>query len=121
MLDLADKFGSELLKVVQVWCGERDFTHRFTIGIVRVGGKAESDDAFVGFLGGDVELRQARERSGDEWKDAGGERIERAKMADGALLEDAAHAVDYIVRGPTGRFVDDDNAVHRESSDRATV
>jgi hypothetical protein len=36
-------------------------------------------------------------------------------MADGALLEDAAHAGDYIMRSPSGRLVDDDDAIHGSS------
>ena len=35
-------------------------------------------------------------------------------MADGALAEDAAHAVDYVVRGQARGFVDDENAIHRK-------
>jgi hypothetical protein len=35
-------------------------------------------------------------------------------MADGALAEDAAHAIDHIVRGPSGGLVDDDDAIHEE-------
>jgi hypothetical protein len=33
-------------------------------------------------------------------------------MADGFLSQDAAHAVDHVVRGPTGGLVDDDYAIH---------
>jgi len=42
-------------------------------------------------------------------------------MSDGTLLENATHAIDYVMRGPTGGFVDDDNAIHRQSSDLAIV
>ena len=59
---------------------------RFAIGVIGVGGEAEADHAFIGFLGRGVELRQAGETAGDEREHAGGERVERAEMADGALL-----------------------------------
>ena len=112
--DEAAEFGSEFLEIVQAGAGGANFAQRFTIGVISIGGKAEADHAFVGFLGSGVELRQSGERSGDEWEDAGGKRIERAEMADRTLLENAAHAVDYVVGGPTGGLVDDDDAIHGE-------
>src|SRR5882724_5846042 len=84
----------------------------FAIGVISVGGEAKADYAFVGFSRRGVKLRQARERSCDEGEDARGQGIERAEMADGLLLQNAAHAVDHIVRGPTGGLVDDDDAIH---------
>ena len=86
--------------------------HGFAVGVVGIGGEAEADHAFVSFLGRGVELGQAGEASGDEREDAGGQRVESAEMADGALLQNAAHAVDHVVRGPTGGLVDDDEAIH---------
>src|SRR5579864_5712766 len=35
-------------------------------------------------------------------------------MSDGALLEDAAYAVDHVVRGQPGRFIDDEDRIHSE-------
>lgn len=84
----------------------------FTVGVVGVGGEAEADNAFVGFFRGDVKLGKAGERSGDERKDAGGKGIEGAEMSDGTLLKNPAHAVDHVVRGPSGGLVDYDDAVH---------
>jgi hypothetical protein len=37
-------------------------------------------------------------------------------MADRALTENPAHAIDDIVRGQAGRFVDDDDTVHGNSA-----
>ena len=84
----------------------------FAIGVIGVGGEAEADHAFIGFLGCGVELCQASEAAGDEREDASGERVEGAEMAYGALPKNAAHAVDHVVRGPTGGLVDDDYAIH---------
>jgi len=116
LVDEAVEFGSEFLEIIQSHTRPygRQFTQGFTIGVVSIGGKAETDHAFVGLFGGNIKLRQAGERSGDEGEHAGGKRIERAKMADGALLENTAHAVDYVVGGPTGGLVDDDDAIHEE-------
>ena len=93
----------------------------FAIGVVGVGGEAKADHAFVGFFRTDVKLRQAGETAGHEREYAGGQRIERTEMADGALLKDAAHSRDDIVRGPSGGLVDDDDAIHGMGglSDRA--
>jgi len=35
-------------------------------------------------------------------------------MADGALLENAAQAIDDVVRGPSCGLIDDDDAIHGE-------
>ncbi len=83
-----------------------------TIGVVGVGGEAEADHAFVGFLGRGVELGQTGEAAGDEREHSGGEWIECAEVADGALAQNAAHAVDHVVGGPSGGLVDDDDAIH---------
>ena len=82
------------------------------VGVIGIGGEAEADDAFVSFFGGDVELGETSERSGDEGENAGGEGIEGAEMSDGALLQNAAHAVDDVVRGPSGGLVDYDDTIH---------
>jgi hypothetical protein len=87
-------------------------TRGVAIGIVGVGGEAKADHAFVGFLRRGVELGEAGEAAGDEREHAGGERVEGAEMADGTLAENAAHAVDYVVGGPSGGLVDDDDAIH---------
>ena len=81
-------------------------------GVVGVGGEAEADRAFVGFFRGSVELRETREIAGDERKDAGGHGIEGAEVADGTFAENAAGAVDHVVRGKSGGLVDDEDGVH---------
>ena len=58
----------------------------FAVGVIGVSGEAEADYAFISFFGGGVKLGESGEGSGDERKHAGGERIEGAKMANGALL-----------------------------------
>jgi len=116
LLDEAEECGGEGLQLFEAGVGGADLAHGFAIGIVSVGGEAEADHAFVVFLGSGVELRQAREVADDEREHAGGERIERAQMADGALLENPAHAVNHVVGSPTGGFVDDENAIHSEAN-----
>ena len=83
-------------------------------GVVGVSGEAEADSAFVGFFLGSVELREPREISGDKRKDAGRHRIEGAQVADGTFAENAAGAVDHVVRGKSGGLVDDEDGVHWE-------
>jgi len=89
------------------------------VGVVGVGGEAEADHAFVGLLRRGVELGETGETAGDEGENAGGEWVEGAEMADGALLQNAAHAVDYVVGGPASGLVDDDDAIHGEPGDCA--
>lgn len=112
LVDEAEKSGSEFPDGIEVESDRDSLAHRLAVGVIRIGGEAEADHAFVGFLRGGVELRQARETSGDEREHAGGERIQRAEMADGALLQNMAHAVDHVVRGEPGGLIDDDDAIH---------
>ena len=132
LLDYALEFRGEELESFQVEICGRGWTDggvgpsmvrdRFAVGVVGVSGEAETDGAFVGFFGVHVELGEASEAAGDEREDAGGERVEGAEVSDGALAEDAAHAVDDVVRRPSGGLVDDEDAIHEgigRLSDRA--
>ena len=85
----------------------------FSLRIVGVGGEAEADNAFVGLLGFCVELGEASEVSEDQGKHAGGERIEGPEVSYRALLENAADAVNDIVRSETSGLVDDQDGIHR--------
>ncbi len=82
------------------------------VGVIGIGGEAETHGSFVGFLGGCVELGKAGEITSNEGKDSGGHGIEGAEVSDGALAENAAGAVDYVVRGKSGGLVDDEDGVH---------
>ena len=77
------------------------------LGVVGVGGEAEANHAFVSLLGMDVELRQAREVAEDNRQNSGGRGVEGSEMADRALPENSAHAIDHVVRSQAGRFIDD--------------
>ena len=59
-----------------------------------------------------VELRQAREVAEDNGQDSGSRGIQGAEMTDGALAENAAHTIDHVVRGETGRLIDDEDTIH---------
>jgi hypothetical protein len=75
-------------------------------GVVGVGGETEADDALVRLFRGGVELRQTGEIADYERENAGGEGVEGAEMADGALLQDAAYAVDDVVGGEACGLID---------------
>jgi hypothetical protein len=60
-----------------------------------------------------VELRQAREVAENNRENSGGRGIEGSEMADRALPQNSAHAIDHVVRGKAGRFIDDDDTIHR--------
>jgi hypothetical protein len=47
----------------------------------------------------------------DEHEEAGGDRVERATVANFALMEAAADEVDDVVGGAAGRFIDQEQAV----------
>ena len=54
LLDYAEKSGGELLELIQAWRVDRRMQRSpngLAIGVVGVGGEAEADYAFVGFLG----------------------------------------------------------------------
>ncbi len=112
LLDDAEESGGELLELLKVKVDGTNFADGFAIGIVSIGGEAEADHAFISFLRRDVKLRQPCEIADHQRKYTGGQRIERPEMADGALAENAAHAVDHVVGGPTSGLVDDDDAIH---------
>src|SRR5207245_7192282 len=82
--------------------------------IVSIGREAKTDRAFVHFLGCGVKLRQASEIPNDQWQYAGGERVERPEMADGTLSQNAAHAINHVVRGQASGFIDNQDAIHGE-------
>ena len=83
------------------------------VGIISIGGKAEANRAFVGFLGVGIELSEAGEVAENDGQNSCGRRIEGSEMADRALAEDAADAIYDIVRGEAGRFINNKNAVHK--------
>ena len=82
------------------------------LGVVGVSGEAEANHAFVRLLGMNIELRQAREVAENNRKNSGGRGIEGSEMADRALPENSPHAIDHVVRGQPGRFIDDYDTIH---------
>ena len=82
------------------------------LGVVGVGGESEADGAFVDFFGVRVELGEAGEVSDYEGKNACGHGVEGTEMSDGTLVEDAADAIDDVVRSEAGGLVENEDAVH---------
>src|SRR5581483_11530466 len=59
-------------------------------GVVGIGGEAEADLSLVGLLRCHVKLGKAGHTADNQREDAGGHGVERAQMADGAFVENAA-------------------------------
>ncbi len=93
------ELGGESLDFIGLETNVLGCADRFALGVVGIGGEAEADRAFVGFLGFGVELSETSKVADDQGQDAGCHGIERTEMADGALAEDAAGAVDHIMGG----------------------
>ena len=55
---------------------------------------------------------EARETAQQHGQNAGGERVERAEMADGTFAGETAEAMDGVMGGDAGGFVEDEQAVH---------
>ena len=79
--------------------------------VVSVGRPAEADHTFVDFVAARVKLRQARGAAEHQRQHAGGDRVERAQVADLLHAGDPPRFPHYVVRGPAFRFVDDDGSV----------
>ena len=90
---------------------------RITLRVVGVGGETEPNRSLVTLLRARVELRQAGEVAEHQRQHSGGQRIERAQVPYRTLRDDAAHAVDHVVRGQPRRFIDDEHAVHEKIQD----
>ncbi len=77
------------------------------LGVEGVGGEAEADGAFVGFFRGGEELGEAGVLAEQQRENTGGHGVERAEVADGAFAGGAADDVDYVVRGHSRGFIED--------------
>jgi hypothetical protein len=84
----------------------------FPVGIVGIGGKAETDDAFVDFVVPGEELGEAGGAVEQEREDPCSEGIKGAEVADFAGIGDAAHLADDVVGSPAAGLVDDDDTIH---------
>src|SRR5262249_22214670 len=73
---------------------------------------AECDCRFVRLVARAHEPREPCGAAEDERQHAGGHRIERPRVADGALLQRSTHTDDDVMRRRPFRLVDDDEAVH---------
>ena len=81
------------------------------VGILAVGRHAERHRADVFLVLGHEQILDLRAASEDDEEQAGGERIERAAVADFFGVEPAADDGDDVVRGHAGRFVHEEDAV----------
>src|SRR5262249_42767313 len=85
---------------------------RLAFGIRRVRPLTECDCRLVRLVARAHEPRQPCGAAEDERQHAGGHRIERPRVADGALLQRSTHTDDDVMRRRPFRLVDDDEAVH---------
>ena len=80
--------------------------------IVSIGSEPEPDYSFLGLFGTVIELRQACQISGHQWKNTGRHWIECAQVSHGALSQESPHAIDDIVGSQACRLVYNQNAIH---------
>jgi hypothetical protein len=111
LLELAGKFGGELFDFGAIEIRRSVFTRWSAIGIVRIGGKAETEGGAISFAAAGIKLGEARGTAEKKDEYSGGERIESAEMADLAEADDAADGVDNIVRSFSGGFIDYERAI----------
>ena len=89
--------------------GDRDNT----VGIERIGLDAHDDFYRVALVPFGDEAQQSGNHADADDENAGGPGVERAGMADAALLETAAELTDDVVTGDARRLVHDGHAVDR--------
>lgn len=90
-------------------------------GVVSISGEAEADGAGVALLCRGEILGEPREFAEQERQDPGGHGVESAKMSDGFLAGDSAQAIDDVVAGHAGGFVDYEQSVQGEAVSFMTV
>ena len=83
----------------------------FSGRVLGIGGFAEFESSFVLLVFGHEQVLDAGGSTDDEHEEAGGDRVERATVANFALMEAAADEVDDVVGGAAGRFIDQEQAV----------
>src|SRR5579871_800323 len=112
LLDGAAKMRSKRFKFVARHAYLLYLSGRLAFTIVGIGGKSKAHRALIHFFGTGIELGEAGETSDHERKNARGYGVERTEVSDRALLKNAAHAVDDVVRGQPCGFIDYDDAIH---------
>ena len=91
--------------------GRRIGALRLAFGIVSVGGEAKTEAGGVAFAAARIKLDEASGFAEEENEDTGGERIERAEMADLTEAGEVADCVNNVVRSFALGLVDDESAV----------
>jgi hypothetical protein len=110
--DVSGEGGQMLLDLGESRRGALDGANGLSLGVVRVCGKPETHFSFIHFGGIVKKLREAREAANHEGQDPGGHWVEGSKVADAALSDDSANAIDDVVRGEVGGFVEDKDCVN---------
>src|SRR5262249_58562201 len=85
-------------------------TQRAPLGVERVGLLAEADRPRVALRAALEEGRELRRLAHGERQHAGGERVERAAVADARGAEPTPRGLDGVVRRPAAGLVDDEEA-----------
>jgi len=111
LVETADGFVGELLELMLI---ERDGDFGSlcgAFGVVSVGGVTEAEAGGITLAAPGIEAYEARGLAKKKNENAGGKRVERAKMADLAESGKMADGIDDVVRGFAPRLVDDEGAV----------
>ena len=85
--------------------------------VARVGRITKTDSRLIFFLCAREKLREPRRTANKDDQHARRKRIERARVPDSTLAQDAPDSRHHVVRSPTGGFVYDKDAVHKLISD----
>ena len=91
--------------------GHRFLLGDFSVGILRIGDGAELHGGGVFLILGHEQVLDFGRLADDEHEEAGGERVERAAVADFFEMKAVAHVVHDVVGGAAAGFVDEEDSV----------
>ena len=111
LVELAGEFGEGGLDGRSIQSGNGFGFEDFAGGVLGIGGFAEFEGPLVLFVLGHEQILNPGSFANDEHEESGGNRVERAAVADLALVEAASDKVDDIVGSFAGGFVDQEEAV----------
>ena len=107
----ADAFVGEFFESGAIEDGRIVRTLWLAFGVVSVGGEAEAEACGVAFAASGIKLNEAGGAAQEKYEDAGGERVESAKMADLTHSGKVADGIDDVVGSFALGLVDDQGAI----------